>query len=66
MACTYISDCGFYNFGVVLSEDATEHVIVIIDAGSRKICTGPKVEHSEMKRKFVWEFWSTCRKRNEC
>mgnify|MGYP005714728277 CR=1 FL=1 len=31
----YLSDCHFYNFGVVLTENATEHRVVIIDAGSR-------------------------------
>ena len=31
----YLSDCHFFNFGVQLTENATEHRVVIIDAGSR-------------------------------
>ena len=31
----YLSDCHFYNFGVMLTENDTEHRVVIIDAGSR-------------------------------
>ena len=31
----YLSDCHFFNFGVQLTESATEHLVVIIDAGSR-------------------------------
>ena len=30
-----LSDCNFFNLGVPLTENATEHVVVIIDAGSR-------------------------------
>ena len=33
----YLSDCRFFNFGVQLTENATEHLVVIIDAGSRGI-----------------------------
>ena len=33
----YLSDCHFYNFGILLTENATEHLVVIIDAGSRGI-----------------------------
>ena len=36
----YLSDCHFFNFGVQLSGNATEHRVVIIDAGSRGIQTG--------------------------
>ena len=33
----YLSDCHFYNFDILLTENATEHLVVIIDAGSRGI-----------------------------
>ena len=33
----YLSDCHFFNFGVTLTDNATEHAVVIIDAGSRGI-----------------------------
>ena len=33
----YLSDCHFFNFGALLTESATEHLVVIIDAGSRGI-----------------------------
>ena len=33
----HLSDCHFFNFGVQLTESATEHLVVIIDAGSRGI-----------------------------
>ena len=58
----YLSDCGFYNFGVIVSKDAKEHVVVIIDAGSRKISTHPQLKHSEMNLLFMRKFWVACRR----
>ena len=34
----YLSDCQFLDFGPLVTENDTEHSIVIIDAGSRGIC----------------------------
>ena len=36
----YLSDCHFHNFGVQLTDNSTEHLVVIIDAGSRGINRG--------------------------
>ena len=33
----YLSDNNFFNFGLLVTEDATEHHVVIIDAGSMGI-----------------------------
>ena len=40
--CLLLSDCHFFNFGVELTETATEHRVVIIDAGSRGMCRDDK------------------------
>ena len=54
----YLSDCHFFNFGVQLSETATEHLVVIIDAGSRGIQQlWPK---SEINIKVMHKFWKAC------
>ena len=33
----HVSDCHYFNFGVRISHDATEHEVLIIDAGSRDL-----------------------------
>ena len=43
----YLSDCRFFNFGVQLTENATEHLVVIIDAGSRGINRGAQWQKSQ-------------------
>ena len=55
----YISDCGFQNLGLVVDENATEHSIVVIDAGHNGITTSawPK---SEVNRKVMKRFFKHC------
>jgi hypothetical protein len=58
----YLSDCHFFNFGVQLNESATEHVVVIIDAGSRGIHRDAKWKKSEINTKIMHKFWKACAK----
>ena len=44
----YLSDCRFFNFGVLLTESATEHLVVIIDAGSSGIYPQPQLKTSKI------------------
>jgi hypothetical protein len=54
----YLSDCHFFHFGVHLSEDTTEHVVVILDAGSRGI--QEQWAKSEVNTKVMHNFWKAC------
>ena len=56
----YLSDCHFYNFGVRLTENATEHLVVIIDAGSRDIQSDLQWKKSEINTKVMHKFWKAC------
>jgi len=56
----YLSDCHFYNFGVRLSENATEHLVVIIDAGSRGIHDAAQWPKSAINTKVTYKFWKAC------
>jgi len=56
----YLSDCHFFNFGVRLSENATEHIVVIIDAGSRGIHRSAQWAKSVMNTKVMRKFWKAC------
>jgi hypothetical protein len=56
----YLSDCHFFNFGVQLSENATEHRVVIIDAGSRGIQTGAPWPKSKVNTTVMYKFWKAC------
>jgi hypothetical protein len=58
----YLSDCHFFNFGVQLNESATEHLVVIIDAGSRGIHRDAKWKKSEINTKIMHKFWKACAK----
>ena len=52
----YLSDNHFYNFGVKITSDATEHTVVIIDAGSRGL--DPNLwTKSEINAKIMKRFW---------
>ena len=42
----YLSDCHFFNFGVQLNENATELLVVIIDAAAASICMSCPVKLS--------------------
>ena len=56
----YLSDCHFFSFGVELAETATEHRVVIIDAGSRGICRGDKQKKSWINTAVMHKFWRCC------
>ena len=56
----YLSDCHFFNFGVELTETATEHRVVIIDAGSRGICRDDKQKKSWINTAVMHKFWRCC------
>ena len=58
----YLSDCHFYNFGVTIddTENATEHLVVIIDAGSRGIHSERQWRKSEVNVKVMHKFWKAC------
>ena len=58
----YISDCHFFNFGVQLTENATEHLVIIIDAGSRGINLGEQWPKSEVNTTIMHKFWKWCDK----
>ena len=56
----YLSDCHFFNFGVHLSENATEHLVVIIDAGSRGIHSDALWKKSQINTTVMRKFWKAC------
>lgn len=56
----YLSDCHFFNFGVHLSETATEHLVVIIDAGSKGIDCERLWAKSHINTKVMHKFWTAC------
>ena len=56
----YLSDCHFFNFGVELTDNATEHRVVIIDAGSRGICRDDKQKKSWINTAVMHKFWRCC------
>ena len=58
----YLSDCNFFNFGVLLTENATEHRVVIIDAGSRGIHPEAKWPKSDINKKVMYNFWKVCKR----
>jgi hypothetical protein len=53
----YLSDCHFFNFGVKITNDATEHKVVIIDAGSRGIHAEQTWSKSDITKKCMNKFW---------
>ena len=58
----HLSDCHFFNFGVRVTSDATEHIVVIIDAGSRGM--EPAWSKQKMTTKCMKKFWHHARQ--EC
>ena len=52
----YLSDCHFYNFGVQLSDNAEEHTVLIIDAGSRRIHPEKQWPKSEITQEVMHKF----------
>ena len=58
----YLSDCHFFNFGVKLTDSATEHVVVIIDAGSRGIHPDEIWQKSKVNTTCMQKFWRACLK----
>ena len=56
----YLSDCHFFNFGVQLTENATEHLVVIIDAGSRGIHNDGRWKKSQINSTVMHKFWKAC------
>ena len=55
-----MSDCHFFYFGLRLTHDATEHDVVIIDAGSRDIeCELPWMK-SHVNKTIMKNFWAHC------
>ena len=61
-----ISDTHFFNFGVrYFSDFATEHVVVLIDAGSRGWHpNSPRWSKGEVNRKTMKNFWIHAAKHN--
>ena len=55
-----LSDCHFFNFGVPLTESATEHLVVIIDAGSRGIHSDAVWKKSDINTAVMHKFWKAC------
>ena len=52
----YLSACDFFNFGVKMTNDATEHIVVIIDAGGRGLdCR--RWTKGEVNKRFMARFW---------
>jgi hypothetical protein len=56
----YLADCQFYNFGVQLTESATEHRVVIIHAGRSGIHQGEPWKKSQLNVKVMHRFWKAC------
>ena len=57
----YLSDNNFFNFGLLVTEDATEHHVVIIDAGSRGIGRETLRKKSDVNTTVMRKFWKHCR-----
>ena len=58
----YLSDCHFFDFGVQVTENVTEHLVVIIDAGSRGISSDPPWKNSQVNTAVMHKFWTACAK----
>ena len=58
----YITDCGFQNFGLVVN-DATEHSIVVIDAGYQPF-KNQAWSKKEVNWKVMHKFWKFCEKQS--
>ena len=56
----YLSDCNWYNLGVQLSDDAEDHTVLIIDAGSRKIDSELQWTKGEINDTIMHKFWKAC------
>ena len=56
----YLSDCHFFNVGVQLTENATEHLVVITDADSRGINRGAQWPKSQVNTTIMHKFWRWC------
>ena len=56
----YLSDCHFFNFGVLLTESATKHLVVIIDAGSSGIHRDKLWKKSKINIEVMQKFWKAC------
>ena len=57
----YLSDNNFFNFGLLVTEDATEHHVVIIDAGSRGIGRETLRKKSDVNTTVMRKFWKHCK-----
>ena len=55
----YVSDCGFQNLGLVVNENATEHSIVVIDAGHNRITTSAWSK-ADVNTKVMKRFFKHC------
>ena len=53
----YLSDCHFFNFGVRVTSDATEHEVVILDAGSRGFHPEEVWSKKDLTKKCMHNFW---------
>ena len=51
-----LSDCHFFNFGVLVSKNKKEHEVVIIDAGSRGIGGVPKKSQVNECMRSLWQW----------
>ena len=56
----YLSDCHFFNFGLLVTNNATEHHVVIIDAGSRGIGSEAPWNKSQVNNRVMKKFWKAC------
>ena len=63
----YLSDCHFYNFGVVLNENATDHLVVIIDAGSKSSAASAFLDgvtyepkKGDINTEVMYKFYKAC------
>ena len=58
----YLSDCAFFNFGVKVTDNNREHVVVIIDAGSRGIVyPDARWTKGQINKNVMSKFWNRCK-----
>ena len=60
----YLSDCHFFNFGLLVTQDSHKHAVIIIDAGSRGISYEAPWIKSKVNLKIMRKFWAHCRSKS--
>ena len=57
----FMSDCRFCNFGLMVTEDSTQHAVVVINLGSTCIAFGDPWAKSETRTRVIKKFWAHSR-----